>query len=110
MRRSNWRTAELNALLQTVLDLPSRSVAQEFFRDLLTLDELREFAARWKVARLLADRRSYTEIEQRTGMSSRTIARVTRWLRRPRSGYATMIRRARHHRPSLREETRRADG
>jgi len=35
----------------------------------------------------------YTTIEQETGMSSRTIARVHKWLKQGKGGYIMMLRR-----------------
>jgi uncharacterized protein YerC len=35
----------------------------------------------------------YTSIEEETGLSSRTIARVHKWLKRGKGGYIMMLRR-----------------
>ena len=43
--------------------------------------EMQEFARRFAVAQMLADGRSYVEIEAQTGMSSTTIARVSKYLK-----------------------------
>lgn len=62
-----------------------------FLRDLCTVTELREFAARWEVARLLDEGLSYHEISERTGASSATISRVNQWLRYGRDGYRLLL-------------------
>ncbi len=73
--------------------------ALRFLRDLCTVTELREFAARWEVARLLDDGVSYHDISDRTGASSATISRVNQWLRYGRDGYRLVLdRRARARR------------
>ena len=51
-----------------------------FLRDLLTEWEIREFANRYRVAQLLDTGKSYVAIERETGMSSTTIARISRFL------------------------------
>ena len=65
--------------------------ALRFLRDLCTVNELREFAARWEVARLLDAGTSYHEISDRTGASSATISRVNQWLRYGRDGYRLVL-------------------
>ena len=84
---------EAAALLRTVIELQTTGEARRFFRDLLTEDEIRMIIARWQVARALAAGRSYREIEEETGLSSRTIARISRWLQRGEGGYRLAIRR-----------------
>jgi TrpR-related protein YerC/YecD len=85
---------EIDDLYSTILRLESLDECQKFFRDLLTEYEIKEFAERWKAARMLANGVPYTEIEADTGLSTRTIARVARWLKRGRGGYSMMLRRA----------------
>ena len=42
----------------------------------------------------------YSEIEKATGLSSRTVARVAKWLNRGMGGYKLMLKRIAHHNPS----------
>lgn len=51
-----------------------------FLRDLLSETEILEFSRRFEVAKLLTQKVSYTEIEKQTGMSSTTIARISKFL------------------------------
>lgn len=67
--------------------ISSQDEREKFFFDLLTHDELVDIARRWKVAKMLNDKISFTEIEAKTGMSSTTIARISKWLK---SGYGGM--------------------
>ncbi|EKD56584.1 MAG: hypothetical protein ACD_58C00143G0005 [uncultured bacterium] len=62
-----------------------------FFHDLLSPEEMKDIARRWKVARMLSSGTSFTEIEEKTGMSSTTIARISKWMRDGYGGYQTMI-------------------
>ena len=77
---------EALALLRALTSLRTTREAKRFIRDLMTEDEIRMIVDRWRVARMLHAGRSYREIAERTGLSSRTIARVSRrlnhWQRR----------------------------
>jgi len=84
---------DIDDLYSTINRLESLEECRRFFRDLLTETEIREFAERWKVARMLWQGVPYTTIEEETGLSSRTIARVHKWLKRGKGGYLMMLRR-----------------
>jgi TrpR-related protein YerC/YecD len=51
-----------------------------FLRDLLSEKEIIEFSKRFEVANMLYEKISYSKIEEKTGMSSTTIARVSKYL------------------------------
>jgi TrpR-related protein YerC/YecD len=89
MKKSNNK--EINDLYDAVLKLDSVDECRRFFRDLLTENEIKEFSERWKVAQLLAKGIPYSRIEEETGLSSRTIARVGRWLKRGKGGYTLVL-------------------
>lgn len=84
-------------LLKAVLVLENLSEAKRFFRDLLTEKEIIEFGNRWKAAKMLNERIIYTEIAKETGLSSRTIARISKWLKDGQGGYRLMLKRLNHH-------------
>jgi len=88
-----WDSPDTESLMQAILSLRNTDEARRFFRDLLTETELVEFAQRWKAARMLAKGVRYTEIEQETGLSSATIARVQKWLKGKLGGYQLVLRR-----------------
>ena len=89
MKRATLR--DIDELYRSVLQLDSVEECRRFFRDLLTETEINELTERWKAARMLADGQSYVAIARATGLSSRTIARVGRWLKRGKGGYAMML-------------------
>ena len=93
-RWMNDATRELAVAIATLRDADE---ALRFLRDLCTVNELREFAARWEVARLLDAGTSYHEISDRTGASSATISRVNQWLRYGRDGYRLVLDRPGAH-------------
>ncbi len=84
---------EADDLINALLSLKTRKEARCFFRDLLTTDEIRMVVDRWRVARMLDAGLSYKQIEQQTKLSSRTIARISRWLKEGEGGYRKMLTR-----------------
>jgi TrpR-related protein YerC/YecD len=86
-----WMTADTRELGSAVAGLRDADEALRFLRDLCTVTELRELAARWAVARLLDAGVSYHDISERTGASSATISRVNQWLRYGRDGYRLVL-------------------
>jgi TrpR-related protein YerC/YecD len=84
---------EIDDLYNAILQLNSVDECRKFFRDLLTEYEIKEFVERWKAAKMLANGIPYTQIEAETGLSTRTIARVGRWLKKGKGGYSMMLKR-----------------
>lgn len=84
---------DIDDLFTAITRLESLEECRKFLRDLLTETEIREFAERWKVARMLSQGVPYTTIEDETGLSSRTIARVHKWVKQGKGGYTMMLKR-----------------
>jgi len=82
-----WRTPELDDLMQAIVSLRTPDEAERFLRDLCTLSELEALSHRWHAARLLDDGLPYHEVARRTGASTTTVTRVAQWLRRGEGGY-----------------------
>lgn len=78
---------------RTLLHLKTEEECLNFLRDLLTEKEIKEFVNRWKVVRLLDKKTPYEEITKNTGMSSTTIARISKWMQEGRGGYRLMLKR-----------------
>ncbi len=91
---AGWINADSDALFDAILSLKTRDEARNFFRDLLTEKEIIEFSRRFKVARMLTQNRKYSDIEDATGMSSTTIARINQWLISGMGGYRAAIQRS----------------
>ena len=85
-----------------MLSLNTRNEAERFLRDLLTEEEIEEFARRFQTAQLLSADVPYTQIQAATGLSSTTIARVSKWLQGEQGGYRLVIDRLHHHAPLAR--------
>src|SRR5690349_6950891 len=87
----DWRTPDVEALLDAVLRLDSLDEAERFFRDLCTLGELRDLSQRWAVVRMLDAGLHYAEISRLTGASTATITRIASWLNHGEGGYRAML-------------------
>ena len=87
----DWRTPDAEALFEAILSLQTRDEAERFFRDLCTLNELRDMAQRWAVVRLLAQGKHYAEISRETGASTATITRIASWLHHGEGGYEAVL-------------------
>ena len=81
--------AAKTALLDALLSLQTRAEAEAFLADLCTPAELRAFAERWQVARLLdGGGKSYREIAAEAQASPTPVVRVARYLKdMPHQGY-----------------------
>ena len=91
MNNPSWQNKSTDSLFQAILKLQNKNEAQRFFRDLLTEEEIKEFSARWQVAQMLAKKIPYSQIEIQTGMSTTTIARISKWLNNGMNGYKLII-------------------
>lgn len=81
------------ALYDAILSLKTRDEVDAFLADLCTPSEVRAFAERWEVARLLdAGGRSYREIAAAAQASPTTVVRVARFLKEmPHQGYRLVL-------------------
>ena len=62
-----------------------------FFGDLCTPFELQEMAQRMQTAKMLREGLIYSDIAEKTGLSTATISRVNRALRYSTGGYARVL-------------------
>lgn len=87
------RSEEMNHLFDAILLLKNEDECYRFFMDLCTINELQSMAQRYEVARMLSDKKTYTEIAKETGASTATISRVNRSLNYGSDGYGLVIER-----------------
>lgn len=85
------RTAEVNDLLKVLATLEDEDAIFALLEDLFTIREIRETSQRLAGARLLSAGKPYTAIEQTTGASATTIARVSKCLSYGAGGYAKAL-------------------
>ena len=85
------RTAEVEALLDVLVSIDDKDTMFSLLEDLFTIREIRESSQRLAVARMLDCGRSYAQIEQATGASATTIARVSKCLSYGAGGYRVAL-------------------
>lgn len=97
----NWNTKDNKRLFQAIVSLKNEKEARLFLRDLMTEKEIIEFANRLKAAKMLIDKIPYTAIEEKTGLSSRTIARISKFVFGKNKGYKLILNRMHHHNSTI---------
>lgn len=90
---SSYPTPAMKELFDTILRIKSPDEAAKFFRDLLTIAELKEFANRWQVVKLLYEGLTYEAIAKRLKISTATVTRVAHWLHFGLGGYRIIANR-----------------
>ena len=81
------KSDSMDLLFEAILTLESVDDCYKFFDDLCTSIELKSFAQRLHVAKLLDEHRVYNSIVTETGASTATISRVNRSLKDGNDGY-----------------------
>lgn len=98
-----WERKENKQLVEALLSLKNVDETKRFLRDLLTPQEIEEFSKRLEAARMLSKRVQYNAIIEKTGLSSTTVARISKWLKGPLGGYKLILNRINkdhHHNPA----------
>lgn len=104
----NWNSKANKQLVEALLTLKNADETRRFLRDLMTEGEITEFASRLEAARLLSRDVQYSAIIEKTGLSSTTIARISKWLKGSLGGYRLVLPRLssslhHHNSPQLRK-------
>ncbi|MFA6593671.1 MAG: YerC/YecD family TrpR-related protein [Candidatus Buchananbacteria bacterium] len=86
-----------NCLFGAILMLKSTKEAENFFRDLCTIDEIKEMSERWEIAQLLNKNWPYRKIAEKLKVSTTTVSRVAMWLNNGTGGYQLILKRLNHH-------------
>ncbi|PIR92707.1 hypothetical protein COU01_00340 [Candidatus Falkowbacteria bacterium CG10_big_fil_rev_8_21_14_0_10_44_15] len=92
-----WDNKNTNDLIVALLSLKNTTDMKRFLRDLLTENEIVEFGKRWQTAQLLNANIPYTSIVKKTGLSSTTVARISKWLKNGTGGYRVALNKTHHH-------------
>ncbi|MBR6767632.1 MAG: TrpR-like protein YerC/YecD [Clostridia bacterium] len=87
-RLQNERT---DMLAQAFLSLETQEDCYRLFEDLFTIREIQDLTQRLEVAQLLQNKTTYTDIVERTGVSTATIGRVNRALNYGAGGYQRVL-------------------
>ena len=91
MPTSDIRTPDVENLLEVLAAIDDNDTLFALMEDMFTIREIRESSQRLAVARMLDDGKSYAQIEQATGASATTIARVSKCLSYGAGGYRAAL-------------------
>lgn len=85
------RNESVDRLFDAILLLKDKDECYSFFEDICTITEIKAMAQRLEVARMLREKKTYTEISEATGASTATISRVNKYLNYGADGYALVL-------------------
>ncbi|MBQ3065979.1 MAG: TrpR-like protein, YerC/YecD [Clostridia bacterium] len=91
--KEKMKDEKIDLLFQGILSLQTVEECYDFFEDLCTVPEIQEMSRRLYAAKLLSENCIYTDIAERTGLSTATISRVNRCLKYGADGYTTVLAR-----------------
>jgi TrpR-related protein YerC/YecD len=86
-----------NELFKAIISLKNINEAERFFRDLCTIDEIKEMSERWQIVKMLDDGLTYRDIAKKLDVSTTTVARVALWLNNGAGGYRLVFNRLNTH-------------
>lgn len=87
------RNDEIDLFFEAILSLENLEECYKFFEDVATINELKALSQRIKVAKMLNEKKVYTEIAEETKASTATISRVNRCLNYGTGGYELILKR-----------------
>ena len=88
---SRFKSQVMDEFFEAILLLKNQEECYRFFEDVCTINELRAMTQRMQVAKLLAEKKTYREIEEITKPSTATISRINRCLVYGAGGYELVI-------------------
>ena len=88
---NDLRSEDVEALLDVLVRMDDKETLFALLEDLFTNREIKETSQRLTVARMLDAGKSYAAIEQATGASATTIARVSKCLSYGTGGYRAAL-------------------
>ncbi len=88
-----WKSNLTDQLCDSFLELTDREEVYRFLEDVATIAEIRAFAQRLEVARLLTIGRTYPQITKETGASTATISRVKKCVDFGADGFSLVLNR-----------------
>lgn len=91
--QETYPSPEITDLVRALRACTTDKEASNFLRDLLTIAELKEFANRWQMVKMLYQGLSYAAIAQKLQTSTTTVTRVAHWLNNGMGGYKTVANR-----------------
>ncbi|HLR34885.1 MAG TPA: YerC/YecD family TrpR-related protein [Tissierellales bacterium] len=86
------KSPQVDGFFEAILELENMEECYRFFEDICTIKEIEAISQRFEVVKLLIDRKTYNEIEEKTGASTATISRINRSLNYGVNGYDIVLK------------------
>ena len=90
---SKLKRDDIDQLFDAVLTLENREDCYRFFEDIYTINEIHAISQRLQVAKLISEKKTYSEIESITSASTATISRINKCLLYGADGYKRVLNR-----------------
>lgn len=90
---SKFKRDDIDDLFEAILLLKDQEDCYRFFEDICTINEIHSIAQRLQVAKLLSEKKTYSEIEEITKASTATISRINKCLIYGSDGYKRILER-----------------
>ena len=87
-----WQSETAQQLAEALVAIDNPQTMQNFLRDVMTEKEIMEISARFEAAKMLQSGSKYTDIVAKTKLSSRTVARISDWLKNGCNGYESALK------------------
>ena len=81
----------IDHLYDVILSVENKQELSNLFDDLCTYKEIENMAGRIRAAVLLMEGKTYSEIIEETGISSATLSRISKCIRRGSGGYTKVV-------------------
>lgn len=87
-----WQSETAQQLAEALTVINNQQTMQAFLRDVMTEKEIAEISARLEAAKMLQEGNKYIDIVAKTKLSSRTVARISDWLKNGCNGYQAVLK------------------
>ena len=92
-----WESETARQFAEALMAIEDVELLQNFLRDVMTEKEIIEISSRLEAARMLQAGSKYTDIVAATRLSSRTVARISEWMKNGCNGYSAVLGQTSHH-------------
>jgi TrpR-related protein YerC/YecD len=86
-----WKSQTAQQIAEALVAISDEKTMKDFLRDVMTEKEIIEISSRFEAAKMLNEGKKYTEIIERTKLSSRTVARISEWMQNGEGGYRAAL-------------------
>jgi TrpR-related protein YerC/YecD len=92
-----WNDPDAQQLAEAMTAIGDEPTMRAFLGDVMTPKEITEISARLEAARMLSTGAKYIDIIKATRLSSRTVARISDWMKNGCGGYRAVLKQMAAH-------------